>query len=165
LGAAAAVLLLLFLFFPQQYPGDRLTADQLYEKHYQPLSLNTTSRGDSEVPEGLSYYQEGDYEKAIPYLQTLKEKGEYKLAPVYLGISYMETDQDAKAKKTFQTLLTGDSDPFQRQHAYWFLTMLQLKKKNIAETRQRLKIIIDQKGIYLQEATELLEDTEVSGKD
>ena len=77
--------------------------------------LTPAAPADSELTQGIALVKEGDFERAVPRLdaaiQRLGPKGskrELAQAHLYLGIAYLELDQEATARGRFREALRND---------------------------------------------------------
>ncbi len=156
-GMAAAIGFLLiaglaFWFYRHQ-------PQQLFQTYYEVYYANSF-RG--EVPQayeqGMIYYQQNDYQQAIPYLERVSQQAAADPQTVlYLGNSYLNTNETEKAIRQFTQGLSL-KDAILRQHAAWYLALSYLKKGEKEPAKKQLHEIIRQQGIYQEKAEELLSE-------
>lgn len=134
------------------------SAEKPFNKFYEPYPAVTIQRGQAiDIEEGLMLYSQGKFKKAIPELERLplNEKPAYYL---YLGNCYLQTKQPDKAVESFQSLIQISDDPILKQHAQWYLALAYLQQKREDQALLELNKIIENKGIYAEEAEELTEE-------
>jgi hypothetical protein len=80
------------------------------------LVLTVTDPGDAELAQGIALVRDGDFDRAVPRLDaTIKRleakggtKADLSQAHLYLGIAYLELEQEASAKARFREALRND---------------------------------------------------------
>lgn len=76
-------------------------------------------------------------------------------AKLFLGISFIETDQLKNAIPLFKNILESNDILF-GEHARWYLSLCYIKLKEVEKAKLQLQQIIKDKTIYAQKATEIL---------
>jgi tetratricopeptide (TPR) repeat protein len=155
--AAVGLLLIvagIFLFFPENASNQ-----QLYTSYFTPYEDMISVRGDEEtvlLNEAMSAYNEGNYEAATPRLQRYAALTDARPEiHLYLGISLMQTNQDAAALESLKISL---DQPLVQQQAEWYIALAYLKQDDMDRARQQLEEIANNSGHYKQEsARNLLE--------
>lgn len=80
------------------------------------FALTVATPGDPELAQGIALVKEGDFDRAVPRLDaTIKRletrggaKGDLSQAHLYLGIAYLELEQEAAARARFREALRHD---------------------------------------------------------
>jgi len=155
-GVAAAVVLFMVFFVPNWLEGNQLTNEQLFAKYYKVLPVGNTVGIEVEGAVGIKLYKEGAYQEAKAPLRQLEEEGEYKIAAIYLGISFMELGDLKGASDQFTEVITNPNDPFYQQYARWYLALIALKNRENDNAKLLLQTIIENDELYKQEADKLL---------
>ena len=150
---AAGLALLILLLLPSE-----INPDTLYATYYQPLQASNQFRNSTEeLPEGIRLYQQGDFQAAIPELKSLIKERVASQDRIYLGIAYLEESRIAEASRTFTSIVQAPRDPFEQQHAVWYLALISLKSGKLPAARQAFKEIRSKKGIYSEQAEKIME--------
>jgi len=103
-GTAAAVLLLMVLYFTLYAPSPRRLAGDYIEKEYSRLSLTMNGSTDT-LQLGITAYNRKDYDKALALFESLyKVHPENKDALQNAGIVYLRTKNYDKALEKFDEL-------------------------------------------------------------
>ena len=131
------------------------TSAELYDTYYTPFTVDDTTRGAfaTALEKVFEAYADGNYQQTIPaFEEALKEKNNTKLQ-LFLGNSYLNTNQEEKAKHQFDHI--GPKSMFY-EDAQWYMAMTYLKLKVTDSSKFFLKKVIDYKGIHEKKAQELL---------
>ncbi|WP_394746997.1 tetratricopeptide repeat protein [Spongiimicrobium salis] len=150
LGVAAALLLLCglsFVFFWNSTPD----YDALYTQYLDKENITSVvSRGseDNDLVKGQLLFDKGDYEAAITTFLQYHNQAEriHPTSYIYLGISYLESGQYAKALATFKKLKA--SNTLESVKADWFSAMVYLKQGDKEQLIGILKTITSDEGNY-----------------
>lgn len=120
----------------------------LYNHYYKESILIHPLLQDNQLKEvpGITHYQNRDFERAIPALEKeiISVPGDAKLY-LYLGLAYLETDVYDKAKLNFEKSEKLSEGKY-RDAALWYLSLTQVKLKQIHEAKQHLVALINQNG-------------------
>ncbi len=163
---AAAAILILVSTFALLYITSKQSPDhnELYLAYYKPLAgpdiirAENLSLEDKELEEALELYRVKNYDKAAQKFELLldREKLDEKWW-IYLANCYLSMDSPDKAAATLDRALQSQSN-FTKQHAQWYMALLELKQGNIEAVRLQLITIKEREGIYLRDASSLLEE-------
>lgn len=133
----------------------------LYAEYYVPYPISELTRSNevttiAELKEVSGYYKRKEYVKTIPILETLtlKYPKNDKLR-LYLGNSYLNTNQEEKAIYLFENVLHNDTF---RNDALWFLSLTHIKEDNKDKAIILLKDLASYENLYKKSAIDLLED-------
>lgn len=160
---AASLTLVLVSYFVFQNQTDYAG---LYADNYKVYSYGLSmKRGNEEnLIEGEKAYLAKDFQQAITYFlpmlkesdEKLKEAGFSKsLVHMYLGNSYLNTDQYQLAVQSFQKVVDSNDDTFQKD-ATWYLALSYLKLEDKGNAKQYLNQVIQEKSIYSKDAQKIL---------
>ncbi|MCD4696959.1 MAG: hypothetical protein K8S16_12045 [Bacteroidales bacterium] len=140
--------------------------EQLFAEYYSPHSVSLAVRSDI-LPEndplvlGLAEYEKTNYPEAINYFESSLQNNLSNLTThFYLGISYIETNDLAKAGEHFKYIIDKNGLLFTEQ-AKWYLALIYLKSgenEYPEKIREYLISIIDTKGDRADEAKKILEN-------
>ncbi len=147
-----ATLLWFFFFGNNPY-------EDLYASYYTPFPVEDTTRGetDTDYKEVLSNYAKGEYKIAITALEKAVTEEESNQFNLYLGNSYMNTNQEKKAIPIFEEIAKSNK---YYENAQWYLALTYLKLGDTKQVIAILKELIQYNGIYKKNAIKLLEDLE-----
>ncbi|TXF91482.1 hypothetical protein FUA23_01950 [Neolewinella aurantiaca] len=121
IAASAAAILLLFVVGGKVFFGEQDSTYEQFAQH-QPLSLTERGDGDNGITQAEAAFNNGRYEEAIlpltEYVELNKEDARARLA---LGISYLETGNDAEAIRVLTEVAeTGGSVA---PYGNWYLAL------------------------------------------
>ncbi len=87
---------------------------------------------------GITHYQNRDFQRAIPALEKeiIASPGDARLY-LYLGLSYLESDNDEKALLNFQKAEKVAESKI-RDSAIWYLALTEIKLNHTNEAKQNL---------------------------
>ena len=146
--ARAAVVLLVLLplgywMFLQNTPSS--TNDELFALYFEPYHDVITPRSPEAgelLSQGMEYYNSGNYEEAITYLEKyLAGDTDKPAVDFYLGMSYLATHQTAKAIQSFKKVIAHGDSVFV-EIAEWNLALAYLKEKDEVNLKRQLQSII-----------------------
>lgn len=149
--------LISFYFFIDKSPDYTALFNQYYNETLSTHPLLT----DREVVDtyGITHYQNRDFSRAIPALEKeiIATPGDARLY-LYLGLSYLESDVDDKAKLNFEKA-ESMSDGRYWDSATWYLALTEIKLSQIEEAKQNLTELIrkNDNNPYKDKASRLLE--------
>lgn len=154
--AAAVIVLLMSSYFVFI---DSTSKQQLFDNFYEPYpaSPEVRSNNATDITPVMKSYSKEDYEKAIKgFEEYLSKHPEQPSINLFLGCSYLGTDQHDKAILTFNPLIKNE-DKIIAQHAQWYLSLSHLKADNLSDARKNLNYIISQgtNHIYYESSIEL----------
>ncbi len=128
----------------------------LYTTYYKPYPVDDTKRGEIEEELANIYtsYEQGAYVIVISALEKQLEQVEKPKLRLYLGNSYLRTDQEQKAATQFRKI---DRKSVFYEDAQWYLALTYLKLQVQDSTRYFLENVIDYKGIHQKTAKKILD--------
>ncbi|MGB3798808.1 MAG: hypothetical protein WA952_03275, partial [Lewinella sp.] len=146
LGAAAAVLLLLvagWWLLAAPDPDRRLA-----EENFRWLGREELLLGPGEdALDGLSAYDQQDYERAFPLLRDGVATGNLdSVNLLYAGVSALAIGQPEEAKDLLTAMLNTGEYPFDEPNIHYYLALAELQLKNRAAARRQLELVISQDG-------------------
>lgn len=171
------IVFLAFLPLIHQFMRPRLTAGELFTKNFTAQKYLVTREGyrgnSSSVDhketlqqkalyyEAVKAYSEEKYASAVllfeQYLEKASDEDRKEIA-LYLGISYLSTQQLQAAKEEFHYLLKNGSFK-KKQDAEWYLVLTLLKGKEIEQVKKSLiRITTRTPHAYQEKAQTLLEE-------
>ncbi|MEM1217017.1 MAG: hypothetical protein AAGJ82_15085 [Bacteroidota bacterium] len=135
--------------------GDEAEVVYAFESRYlEPLEYEFSDLGTEE--EGISYYENGDYEQAWPLLLKNITTTADSLRFLYAGIAALETGNGTVAVAALQHLYDAPGFEFCQHHVYWYLALAQLQVGDEAAAEQLLRSIISNDWSRKEVAAELL---------
>lgn len=160
---AAAVLIAVvagsyFLFYKPNQP----TGAQIFASNFKPYEDVVTVRGETEAQDALAHamelYNEGNYQKAIPYFKAAQQKvPTADEPPFYLATSWLALHQPDKAIPLLLKL--EESRSVFHDQAQWYLVLAYELQNNNHEATDRLRAIAnDAAHSYSERAAEILEE-------
>ncbi len=153
---AASIVVLLGLTTLFWYTGnDHEYTKDLYAQYYQPFPIEDVSRGEQpvELQTIMKSYAKADYTTVISALEKKQIIFKNEELRLYLGNSYLNTNQEEKAIVQFESIQKS-SQYF--ENGKWYLMLTYLKLGNIKKSKAILKEIIQYNGIYKANAIKLL---------
>ncbi len=128
----------------------------LYMAYYTPFPVVDVTRGEisNELQNIMKDYTHEAYAKVITALEKHPELINQEALRLYLGTSYMNTDQEQKAITQFEHIEKNSS---YYEAATWYELLAYLKLGNTHKTIARLREIIEYNGIYKEKAIRLQE--------
>ncbi len=147
----------LSMFAYNYFVATDLSPQQLAQMHFEPLSDAMTSRdeGDSLISRAMIFYNQGNFEAAIPILEQLVMEEE-PLVELYLAVSYMGVEDYVAARKIWQKLSLDDS--IYPNTILWYSALTDLALEDIENARSKVKILADGNSSFQKQAKQLLED-------
>ncbi len=136
--------------------GDR----DLYHRFYAPPSVMTTFRSTGSLPEtnlreGLKYFQQAEYSKALGCFLKIEETGNGNpSATFYAGASYQGLEEYHKAVEQYEHLLNSRENLFMEQ-ARWYKTLCFVALGDHTLALAELEAIISEEGYYSSQAKDL----------
>ena len=136
-----------------------------------PPYLQATIRGGVEGPaqvkfhQGMSFYQEGKYAEATPYLRAASE-----LDPMlfpsrfYLGISLLMNNQNDEAIQPLLSLSETKENPY-FEESNWYLAKAYFRKNDVKTGKDYLEVVAALKGAHFSQASNDLDRLEKIAKD
>jgi len=159
--AAAIVVLIVTGGLLGSFLTNNTTSNQtLYTEYFNPetslLSVRSYEDIDSNLKEGMFYFEQGEFEKAISIFQI--EPNDL-LGKLYTGFSYMKLEKYAEAESHFKDIIE-DKDNLLVDQAEWNLGLCYLINGQSMEAKKVFKKISIGNTVYNKEADIVLEKME-----
>jgi len=144
IASVAAILIIGFIAF-NFWPNK--TSNDLFATHYEPYRnvVKPVTRGETEM-DSLSQafydYENKNYDKALSYLNALKERPESQVLEFYRAMIYIEQEEFDKAYQTLK-LYTSQGEAKLKAQSLWYMALLNIRKGNIEEAKNQLQQLID----------------------
>jgi len=131
----------------------------LYLSYYEPYPVEDITRGEttSNLSVVMNNYTKGDYDRVIPELQEIPPSSISEQLRLYLGNSYLNTNNEREALKQFEII--SDTGKYY-EDATWYRALTYLKLGENKESSEVLEKIIEYNGIYKESAEKLIEELE-----
>ncbi len=154
IAAAIIVLLGVGVLFWNPAPNDKI--QDLYAEHYTPFPIEDITRGNTNttLQKIMKNYRNGQYDSVVAVLEKNTNMVELQELQIYLGNSYLNTDQIQKAIAQFESI-SKQSGYYEASR--WYLSLAYLKEKDTPKVKEVLEKIIGYKGVYKDNATQLLQ--------
>ena len=139
--------------------NDSMTSEELFGQYYTTensiLTVRSNTAADySPVNDGLKYFDQQNYEKALYAFELAPENV---VAKLYAGFSYMELKQYDQAIAKFKNIIDQKDNLFIDQ-AEWNLGLCYIITNNTDQAKEVLSQITNSNTIYNIRAQQLLED-------
>lgn len=159
--AAAFVVLIVSGGLLGSFLTNNTTANQsLYAEYFNPetslLSVRSHEAIDSNLKEGMYYFEQGEFEKAISIFQI--EPNDL-LGKLYTGFSFMKLEKYTEAEIQFIDIIK-DKDNLMVDQAEWNLGLCYLVNGQSIEAKKVFKRIAVGNTVYNKEADLLLKEIE-----
>jgi len=157
--ASLAILISLGVLLKVQH--NKLTNEQIFEKHYEPYEVTMIYRSaetdyQALLSRAMAKYEAQDYAAAIALYEQILERDPADMASsLYSGISYMETQQYNQADKKFRKIIDHNDNLFVEQ-AEWYLGFCYLHTGQNLEARGQFKEIASSDGSYSKKAKKIM---------
>lgn len=156
---AAAVSVLMLVYFITGQENDNQTPESLFAKYYNGYDQIVEMRSGEDTTgmfaNGMKLYSSGNWEGAIHSLNQARRNLEL-TAAFYIGMCYLELQEYAKAEAQFHRVIEHSGDF--RQEAQWYLALTLLADNKTGESEKLLQAIVEQKNHYFGEKAEKLLD-------
>jgi tetratricopeptide (TPR) repeat protein len=139
--------------------NDSMTNEEIFGQYYTTENAILTVRSNtaaeySPVNDGLKYFDQQNYEKALYAFELAPEN---MVAKLYAGFSYMELKQYDQAIEKFKNIIDQKDNLFIDQ-AEWNLGLCYIITNNTDQAKEILAQITNSNTIYNIRAQQLLED-------
>ena len=157
--ASLAILISLGVLLKVQH--NKLTNEQIFEKHYEPYEVTMIYRSAESdyqkvLSQAMTRYEARDYQAAIDLFEQILAKDPADMASsLYSGISYMETEQYNQADKKFRKIINHNDNLFVEQ-AEWYLGFCYLHTGQNLEACGHFKEIASSDGSYSKKAKKIM---------
>jgi len=125
---------------------------ELYASYYKPFPVEDVTRGESNTKHKdiIKKYTNNEYKNVIALLENKSDLNDEFV--LYLGNSYINTNQEKKAILTFEKI---EKNSKYYENAKWYLSLTYLKLEETEQTLSLLEEIIQYNGIYRNPAMNL----------
>ncbi|PKV48181.1 hypothetical protein ATE84_0172 [Aquimarina sp. MAR_2010_214] len=156
IAASIAILFGVGMLLWHTYTNQHNTQD-LYGAYYEPFPVEDVMRSNTntEVQRIIKNYAKGAYDSVAVVLE--KRPNLDNQLQLYLGNSYLNTDQEEKAVSLFKDIKSSGK---YYEVAKWYLSLTYLKLNTPKKSIPLLKEIITYNGVYKDKAIRLLEALE-----
>ena len=163
LAIAASVLLLIGLAWMGYLDGSSNKYEDLYAANFQeyPNTVFAITRGDaieSVERDAFVAYEGANYQIALENFNKIPDENRAQYLDFYIGQSFLNLNQNQKAKELFKKTIDSRSD-FEAE-AYWYLALIALKEKDKASAMNYLKELTSKFDYNKNRALELLQELE-----
>jgi len=158
--ATAACIVGVFSFMMyRSFFSTKLDEEQIYASYFKPLTnIDATIRGDVDTSmeaKASQAYDKEEYFEAVNIYQKLVANNPNNVKNnLFLGISYMATNQPQKAIDVFNKITTSEEYHYDIQ---WYLALAYIKNKEIQNAQAALSNLTKEENYYQKEASEILE--------
>lgn len=139
-----------YLFFIQT------STDNLVEKYLEPFPDIVASRSDAGLVLDLSAYNQGNYPDASSALQKQYDFHKEPLTALYLGVSYLLSNQEEKALTIFEE--TDLENTLLKEDFFWYKSLSLIKLNKEVEAKILLRTLKNSQTTYSSKSSRLLED-------
>ena len=167
---AASSIILIFLVATFVYVQfSQLSPVELYAVYYEKPNLPDGAFRSSDIEKSEIYslteiqysanieFNNSNFGKALNILESIPDNNKTPSMLYCTGLSYMEIDDFAKARKSFNQLI-DDGDVVWKQKSRWFLALCHLRENNMVMAAEFLKDVSEvEGGDFQKEAIKLLE--------
>lgn len=157
--ASLAILISLGVLLKVQH--NKLTNEQIFEKHYEPYEVTMIYRSaetdyQKALSQAMSKYEARDWYGAIELFEQILAKDPADMASsLYSGISYMELERYKEADQKFQKIINHNDNLFVEQ-AEWYLGFCYLHTGQNLEARGQFKEIASSESSYSKKARKIM---------
>ncbi len=136
----------------------------IYASYFKPLTNpDATVRGENDSTaesQAIQAYEKEDYFAAVKYYEKLVSNNPDNVKNnLFLGISFLATNQPKKAIEAFNKITTSEEYHFDIQ---WYLALAYIKNKEIPQAQSTLIPLTKEENYYQKEAEEIL--AKIDGK-
>lgn len=139
--------------------GNKTSVDtqELFAAYYQPMTHpDATVRGDhskNEEDSAIQAYEKENYFEAVNHYRKLTQNHPKNVRyQLFLGISYLSTQQAKKAIETLQPIITSAE---YQDDIHWYLAMAYLKNKEVTNALVHFNHLTQTDNYYQQQAKEI----------
>jgi len=133
------------------------------------LTLSTRGAGDDDahaslrlIREGMEYYNNKEYEKAIPifqeYLEDHKDASDYNQIKFYLAVSFLGQGEAHRSISMFEQL-TSVSEASIQEDAKWYLSLAYTRTGDVDKARTQLEELASSSDKYRSKVEKILNPT------
>lgn len=131
--AGSIIVLFGLFFFDYNNPS--------FDDYNNPEAASFVEKGDLDpnLKEAQATFNDGKYEAAIPFFETILKVNKTPEIEYFYGVSLLEESKYPKAESVFNELIAGTSA--YKEKAKWSLALSKLKQKKYKECKQILQTI------------------------
>ena len=156
LGIAASIVMAMCISYLFLREGSLDKSLALYQEYYEVFPAEAQTRSGQTSRDALLFYENGQYIEAISLLQTQPSVSSDPLIPIYLANAYLQTNEPEKAISILKDHLPPEKEGYTAQFYHWYLAMAHLKSGQTEKAVAVFSFLTERKGIYQQQAAELL---------
>jgi tetratricopeptide (TPR) repeat protein len=159
--AALIAILIMIGSFSTLISRKNLSSEELINRYYKAYEPPTTQRsGQSESNAdfvlALEFYNCHDYEKAVIFFSKVLDNDPADMQTVLLnGVANFEGNRFPEAKQSFTKVINDNNNLF-IETAKWYLALCYLKTDDRYKAVQKLKVIVNEGGIYAKDAKKMI---------
>ncbi|HNC72660.1 MAG TPA: tetratricopeptide repeat protein, partial [Chitinophagales bacterium] len=136
-----------------------INEQEIFANYYKPLTHpDATVRGDTKTnaeTKAIQAYENENYFEAVnAYQKLVDENPDNVKNNLFLGISYLSTNQPKKAITHLKSITASEEFHYDIQ---WYLALAYLKNKNIEQAQSIIYHLAHEENYYQKEAKEILE--------
>jgi len=145
IAAASVVLLIAIAVLTNNFTGNRINYDRIFDKYYETYKPLNVRSGSGEIDKmyrnALTAYQNEDYEKALVLFEEVLDLDQSRMeANLMTGVSNMELKEYEEADASFRKIINHNDNLF-IEHAEWYIGFCYIKTENTDKAiRQFAKI-------------------------
>lgn len=134
IAAASVVLLIAIAVLTNNFTGNRVNDDKIFNKYYETYKPLNVRSGFGEIDKiyrnALTAYQKENYEKALTLFEGVLELDQSRMeANLMTGVSNMELDEYEEANSSFRKVINHNDNLF-IEHAEWYIGFCYIKTDN-----------------------------------
>ena len=167
--AACIIGLLGFASFKLFFVSKQLNEQAIYASYFKPLTNpDATVRGENGLTaesQAIQAYEKEDYFEAVNAYQKLVSNNPDNVKNnLFLGISFLGTNQPKKAIEVLSKLTQSEAFHFDIK---WYLALAYIKNKELQQAQLLLTNLAEQENYYKNDAQEILEklDGKIASKE
>lgn len=160
IAAASVVLLIAIAVLTNNFTGNRVNYDKIFNKYYETYKPLNVRSGFSEIDKmyrnALTAYQKEDYEKALTLFEEVLELDQSRMeANLMTGVSNMELDEYEEANSSFRKVINHNDNLF-IEHAEWYIGFCYIKTDNTDKAIMQFARIASGNSLNKDEAKRIL---------
>ena len=157
--AACIIGIIGFASYKMIFVSKQLDEQAIYASYFKPLTNpDATVRGENgatDESQAIQAYEKEDYFEAVNAYQKLVANNPDNVKNnLFLGISYLGTNQPKKAIDVLNKITTSEEFHFDIQ---WYLALAYIKNKEIQNAQTTLSNLSKEENYYQKEAQEILD--------
>ena len=157
LGIAASLLLMAFLAYFLLSETKPISPLAVYESYYEIFPADAETRSGKGSLEALRYYEQGQYDAAIPLLEELSEDSGNALIPVYLANAYLQINNPHQAIQALENRISSTDSTYSSQFFQWYLGLAWLKAGDQQQALVFFGQLAKKEGVYQKKSQEIID--------